>query len=81
MMFGLWFSLKVHGLQIGAPIGTGGFNTDAGGVVKAGAGASGAAARAGGGAATGTDFGIGSKVSHGGFIRAVRAGVVHGASE
>ena len=41
-------------------IGAEGFNTDAGGVVDAGAGASGAAAGAGDSAATGTDFGIGA---------------------
>ena len=58
-------------------IGAGGFNTDAGGVVDAGAGASGAAAGAGDSAATGTDSDMGTWVSLGGFIRAVRAGVVH----
>ena len=41
-------------------IGSGGFNTDAGDVVDAGAGASRAAAGAGDSAATGTDFGIGT---------------------
>ena len=41
-------------------IGAGGFNTDAGGVVDVGAGASGAAAGAGDSAAPGTDFGIGT---------------------
>ena len=39
---------------------SGGFITDAGGVVDAGARASGAAAGAAYGAATGTDFGIGT---------------------
>ena len=41
-------------------IGAGGFNTDAGGVVDAGAGTSGAAAGAEDGAETGTDFGMGT---------------------
>ena len=58
-----------------------GFSTDTGVGVAASARAGGAAAGAGDGAATGTDFGMGTQISLGDFIRAVRTGVVRGASE
>ena len=62
-------------------IGAGGFNADAGGGVAVGAGAGGAAAGAEDRAATSTYFGLGTKISLGDFICAVRTGVVRGASE
>ena len=57
-----------------------GFDIDVGGGVAASAGAGGAMTDAGDGAATGTDFGMRTYISLGGFVRAARTKVIHGAS-